>query len=122
MATLSRLRAPRRRGDARRLSPHAPATARGVATVLGFRTHQSSGRHARHALRAPRGGARRRRCCRQWAPAERATDGGVTRVTQAKRIAAWLYNQLPDAAMRAVLTVAAAADDDVDDDDDDSDE
>jgi DNA polymerase len=47
------------------------------------------------------------------------TGGAVTRVTQAKRIAAWLHNQLPDAAMREVLTVGVAADDDVDGDDDD---
>jgi len=48
------------------------------------------------------------------------TGGVVTTVGQAKRIAAWLHDQLPDAAMRAVLTVGAAADDDdVDDDDDD---
>jgi DNA polymerase len=47
------------------------------------------------------------------------TDGAVTRVTQAKRIAAWLHDQLPDAAMREVLTVGVSADDDVDDDDDD---
>src|SRR5262245_18571070 len=47
------------------------------------------------------------------------TDGAVTRVTQAKRIAAWLHDQLPDAAMREVLTVGVSADEDVDDDDDD---
>jgi DNA polymerase len=33
------------------------------------------------------------------------TDGAVTRVTQAQRIAAWLHDTLTDAAMRAVLTV-----------------
>ena len=33
------------------------------------------------------------------------TDGAVTRVTQAKRIAAWLHDQLADAAMREVLTL-----------------
>src|SRR5262249_43797203 len=49
------------------------------------------------------------------------TNGVVTRVTQAKRIATWLYDQLPDAAMREVLMVGAAADDGVDDDDDDDD-
>jgi DNA polymerase bacteriophage-type len=47
------------------------------------------------------------------------TDGAVTRVTQAKRIAAWLHDQLPDAAMREVLTVGVSADDDVDGDDND---
>jgi len=47
------------------------------------------------------------------------TDGAVTRVTQAKRIATWLHDQLPDAAMREVLTVGVSADADVDDDDDD---
>jgi DNA polymerase bacteriophage-type len=47
------------------------------------------------------------------------TDGAVTRVTQAKRIAAWLHDQLPDAAMREVLAVSVAADDDADGDDDD---
>jgi DNA polymerase len=47
------------------------------------------------------------------------TGGAVTRVTQAKRIATWLHDQLPDAAMREVLTVGVSADDDVDDDDDD---
>ena len=45
------------------------------------------------------------------------TDGAVTKVTQAKRIAAWLHDQLPDAAMREVLTVGVPADDDDDDDD-----
>ena len=40
------------------------------------------------------------------------TGGAVTRVTQAKRIAAWLHDQLPDAAMREVLTVGVPADDD----------
>jgi DNA polymerase len=50
------------------------------------------------------------------------TGKTVTAVTQAKRIATWLYDQLPDAAMREVLTVGASADDDVDDDDDDNDE
>jgi len=47
------------------------------------------------------------------------TGGAVTRVTQAKRIATWLHDQLPDVAMREVLTVGVSADDDVDDDDDD---
>jgi DNA polymerase len=52
------------------------------------------------------------------------TDGAVTSVMQPKRIAAWLYDQLDDAAMREVLTVGASADDDDNgsDDDDDSDE
>jgi len=47
------------------------------------------------------------------------TGRAVTKVTQAKRIAAWLHDQLPDAAMREVLTVGVSAADDVDDDDDD---
>ena len=47
------------------------------------------------------------------------TGGAVTRVTQAKRIATWLHDQLPDAAMREVLTVGVSADDDIDGDDDD---
>jgi DNA polymerase len=53
------------------------------------------------------------------------TGGAVTRVTQAKRIATWLHDRLPDAAMREVLTVGVAADDDAaaaDDDDDDGDD
>src|SRR5262249_43331039 len=50
------------------------------------------------------------------------TDGAVTRVTQAKRIATWLHDQLPDAAMREVLTVGVSADADVDDDDGDEDD
>ena len=33
------------------------------------------------------------------------TGGTVTRVTQAKRIATWLHDNLADAAMREVLTV-----------------
>jgi DNA polymerase len=45
------------------------------------------------------------------------TDGAVTRVTQAKRIAAWLHDQLADAAMREVLMLGVpAGDDDTDDD------
>jgi len=39
------------------------------------------------------------------------TDKAVTLVTQAKRIATWLYDQLADAAMREVLTVGVPADD-----------
>ena len=45
------------------------------------------------------------------------TGGAVTRVTQAKRLAAWLHDQLADAAMREVLTLGALVDDDSDDDD-----
>jgi DNA polymerase len=44
------------------------------------------------------------------------TGGAVTRVTQAKRIATWLYDNLPDAAMREILTVGVPADEDDDDD------
>jgi DNA polymerase bacteriophage-type len=40
------------------------------------------------------------------------TDGTVTTVNQAKRIAAWLHDQLPDAAMREVLTIGAPVDED----------
>ena len=47
------------------------------------------------------------------------TGGAVTRVTQAKRIAAWLHDNLADAAMREVLTVGGPVDDDGDDADDD---
>jgi hypothetical protein len=42
------------------------------------------------------------------------TGKAVTRVTQAKRIATWLHDQLPDAAMREVLTVGVPADEDDD--------
>jgi DNA polymerase len=51
------------------------------------------------------------------------TNGVVSTVGQAKRIATWLYDQLPDAAMREVLTVGASADEDdgvCDDSDDDN--
>jgi DNA polymerase bacteriophage-type len=44
------------------------------------------------------------------------TGGTVSRVTQAKRLAAWLYDRLADAAMREVLTAAVPVDDDNDDD------
>jgi DNA polymerase bacteriophage-type len=47
------------------------------------------------------------------------TNGAATRVTQAKRLAAWLHDQLTDAAMREVLTVGVSAEDDGDEDDDD---
>jgi DNA polymerase len=47
------------------------------------------------------------------------TDGAATRVTQAKRLAAWLRDQLTDAAMREVLTLGVPADDDSDDNGDD---
>ena len=46
------------------------------------------------------------------------TDGAVTRVTQAKRIATWMHDQLADAAMREVLTLGVPADAADDDDDD----
>jgi DNA polymerase len=49
----------------------------------------------------------------------RLTDGAITSVHQAKRIATWLHDQLTDAEMREVLTVGVSADDDVDSDDDD---
>jgi DNA polymerase bacteriophage-type len=45
------------------------------------------------------------------------TGGPATRVTHAKRIAAWMHDQLPDAAMREVLTLGVPDDDDDDDDD-----
>jgi DNA polymerase len=44
------------------------------------------------------------------------TDGAATRVTQAKRIAAWLHNQLPDAGMREVLICGVPAGDEDDED------
>jgi DNA polymerase len=47
------------------------------------------------------------------------TDSAVTRVTQAQRIAIWLYDNLADAAMREILTVRVPADDDDNDVDDD---
>jgi hypothetical protein len=50
------------------------------------------------------------------------TDDAVTGVMQAKRIATWLYDQLPDAEMREVLIAGATADDDDDDDNGDSDD
>jgi DNA polymerase len=40
------------------------------------------------------------------------TGGAVTRVTQAGKIATWLHDQLPDAAMREILMVGIPADDD----------
>src|SRR6516225_6194849 len=40
------------------------------------------------------------------------TGGAVTRVTQAKRIATWLHDNLADATMREILTVGVPADDD----------
>jgi DNA polymerase len=43
------------------------------------------------------------------------TDGAITSVNQAQRIAAWMHDHLTDAAMRQVLTLGT---DDVDDDDD----
>ena len=47
------------------------------------------------------------------------TGGTVTRVTQAKRIATWLHDNLADAAMREVLAVGGPVDDDGDEADDD---
>jgi DNA polymerase len=46
------------------------------------------------------------------------TDKAVTKVTQAKRLAAWMHDALVDATMREALTVGAS-DDEVDDEDDD---
>ena len=43
------------------------------------------------------------------------TDGVVTSVNQAKRIATWLHDQLADAAMREVLTLGSPDDNDDDD-------
>jgi DNA polymerase len=47
------------------------------------------------------------------------TGGTVTRVTQAKGIATWLYDTLAAAAMREILMVGIPADDDGDDAEDD---
>jgi DNA polymerase bacteriophage-type len=47
------------------------------------------------------------------------TGGIVTCVTQAKRIATWLQNNLTDAAMREVLTIGVPVDEDDDNDADD---
>ena len=44
------------------------------------------------------------------------TDGVVTTVGQAKRLASWLYQQLPDAATRAALTISDDDDEDNGDD------
>jgi DNA polymerase len=46
------------------------------------------------------------------------TGGAVTRVTQAKRLAAWMHDQLTDADMREVLITGVPADDDDDHGDD----
>jgi DNA polymerase len=43
------------------------------------------------------------------------TEGAVTKVTQAKRIATWLCDQLPDAAMREALICGVDEDDDEED-------
>ena len=50
------------------------------------------------------------------------TNGVVTRVTQARRLAAWMFDQLPDAEMREVLICGVPANDDGDDDDEEGDE
>jgi DNA polymerase len=47
------------------------------------------------------------------------TAKAVTRVTQAKRMATWLHDNLADAAMREILTVGVLADDNDNDADDD---
>jgi DNA polymerase len=47
------------------------------------------------------------------------TGGIATKATQAKRIAAWMHDQLADAAMREVLTVGVPANDNDDDHGDD---
>jgi DNA polymerase len=47
------------------------------------------------------------------------TDGAVTRVTQAGRIATWMHDNLTDASMREVLICGIPADDADDDTDDD---
>jgi DNA polymerase len=44
------------------------------------------------------------------------TDGAANKVTQAKRIATWLHDNLTDAAMREILIVGVPADDDDDGD------
>jgi DNA polymerase len=46
------------------------------------------------------------------------TDKVVTRVTQAKRLATWMHDQLADAATREILTVGVPADEDDEGEDD----
>ena len=53
---------------------------------------------------------------------DQLTGKTVTRVTQAKRIASWLHDQLSDSGMREVLTVGIPADDNDGDADDDESE
>src|SRR6516164_3272539 len=48
------------------------------------------------------------------------TDGAITKIGQAKRIASWLHDQLADATMREVLMLGAPADEDEDEPEDDS--
>jgi DNA polymerase len=48
------------------------------------------------------------------------TDGAVTRVTLVKPLAAWLHDQLPDAAMREVLVCGVPAEDDEDNSEDET--
>jgi DNA polymerase bacteriophage-type len=76
---------------------------RGVMVDVPFVRHAA-------ALAAEDGGASGRRLVE-------LTGGAVTRVTQAARIAAWLHDQLPDAAIREVLTLGVPADDEDADDD-----
>ncbi len=70
---------------------------RGVAVDLPFVRRAA-------ALAAEDAGASGRRL-------DELTGGAVTRVTQAKRIATWLYDNLTDAAMREVIMVGIPADD-----------
>ena len=73
----------------------------------------------RPGFRSPRCRSRRRGCHRHRPPADRADRRGGHQGDAGERIAAWLHDQLPDAAMREVLMVGVPADDDDDDDDDD---
>ena len=79
---------------------------RGVAVDLPFVRNAA-------ALAAEDAGASGRRLAE-------LTGGAVTQVTQAKRIATWLHDNLADTAMREVLTVGVPADDNDDGDDDEA--
>ena len=87
MDTLSPLRAPGRRGDARHLSADPTAADRGMAPVLGLRAHQPARRCRRRALRR----ARRALAAEDGVAIGRRlaelTNGIATKVTQAQRLA-----------------------------------
>ena len=112
MAALSLLRAPGHQGDARESIARRGRCHVRMGAILGFERINQSGVEVDLAFVRPAAALAAEDGIASGRRLAELTEGVVTKVTQAKRLAAWLRDQLPDAAMREVLMLGVPADDD----------